>query len=71
MCIRDRSDHDHDNGGDSRGVQWKYTSSRIPRFNRDVSKHNPYLYYPLGYASHSVVYVFEPDRLELVDNGGP
>ena len=23
------NDHDHDNGG----VQWKYTSSRIPRFN--------------------------------------
>ena len=28
-------------------MQWKYTSSRIPRFNRAVSKHNPYLYYPL------------------------
>ena len=27
-------------------LQWKYTSSRIPRFNWDVSRHNPYLYYP-------------------------
>ena len=52
-----QSDHDHDNGG----VQWKYTSSRIPRFNWDVSKHNPYLYYPprllpiLGYSDIPLV----------------
>ena len=40
----------------SQALHWKHTSSRIPRFNRDVSKHNPYLYYPprllpiLGYS---------------------
>ncbi len=42
-------------------VQWKYTSSRIPRFDLDVSKHNPYLYYPsrllpiLGYSDIPLV----------------
>ena len=42
-------------------MQWKYTSSRIPRFDWDVSKHNPYLYYPsrllpiLGYSDIPLV----------------
>ena len=45
----------------SKSVQWKYTSSRISRFNWDVSKHNPYLYYPprllpiLGYSDIPLV----------------
>ena len=45
----------------SQALHWKHTSSRIPRFNRDVSKHNPYLYYPprllpiLGYSDIPLV----------------